>query len=75
MRGLSLLFLLVVLGALVVLGYQNDQSVTLTFLGWAVTTYLWVIVAAGYLLGMLSGWTIASVIKQSWRRVVEPTRR
>jgi uncharacterized integral membrane protein len=74
MRGLSLLFLLVVLGALVVLGYQNDQGVTLTFFGWAASTYLWVVVAAGYLLGMLGGWTIAGVIKQSWRRATEPRR-
>ncbi len=74
MRGLSLLFLLVVVGAIVILGAQNDESVALTFIGWSVRTYLWVIAAGSYLLGMLSGWAFAGALKRSWRRVVEPAR-
>jgi uncharacterized membrane protein YciS (DUF1049 family) len=74
MRALSLLLLLAVFGAIVVLGAQNGESVTLTFLAWSVTAYLWMVAAAGYLLGMLSGWALAGALKRSWRRVVEPAR-
>ena len=74
MRGASLLFLLAVSALVVILAVQNTESVAVAFLGWGVTTPLWVIVAAGYLLGTLTGWTFASVLKRSWRRVVEPTR-
>lgn len=74
MRGLALLLLLVVFGAVVALGVQNDETVTLAFFTWSVTTPLWGVVAGGYVLGMLSGWAFASVLKRSWRRVVEPRR-
>ncbi|MDB5312366.1 MAG: hypothetical protein JWO38_6568 [Gemmataceae bacterium] len=74
MRGLSLLLLLGVFGAVVALGAQNDEGVTLTFLAWSVTASMWMVVAAGYLLGMLSGWALAGVLRRSWRRVAEPAR-
>ena len=41
------------IGVLVVLGVQNHESVALTFLNWSVAADLWVVVGAGYLLGML----------------------
>jgi uncharacterized integral membrane protein len=75
MRAIAFLFLLVVIGVLVVLGVQNHESVALTFLNWSVAADLWVVVGAGYLLGMLSGWAVVGMMKRSWQRVVEPGRR
>lgn len=74
MRVLSLLLLVAVFGAIAVLGAQNGESVTLTFLAWSVTAYVWMVGAAGYLLGMLSGWALAGALKRSWLRVAEPAR-
>jgi uncharacterized membrane protein YciS (DUF1049 family) len=74
MRAVSLILLLVVFGAVVALGTQNEETVTLTFFTWSLTTQLWAVVAGGYVLGTLSGWAFASVLKRSWRRVVEPRR-
>jgi hypothetical protein len=75
MRAIALLFLLAVVGGLVILGYQNHEGVPLTFLNWSVVADLWMVVAAGYLLGMASGWSAVCVLKRSWRRVIEPGRR
>ena len=74
MRGLSLLLLLVVLAVLVTLGVQNQEGVSLTFLNWSVVAALWMVVTAGFLLGMFGGWAIAGLLKRSWYRVVEPGR-
>jgi uncharacterized membrane protein YciS (DUF1049 family) len=74
MRVLSLLLLVAVFGAIAALGAQNGDSVTLTFLAWSVTAYVWMVAAAGYLLGMLTGWALAGALRRSWRRVVEPAR-
>jgi uncharacterized integral membrane protein len=71
MRVIAFLFLLVVVGALVVLGFQNRESVTLTFLNWSFAADLWLVVGTGYLLGMLSGWALVRLLKRSWHRVVD----
>lgn len=75
MRTIAVLFLLVGAGVLVVLGVQNHESVALTFLNWSVTAELWMVVGAGYLLGMLSGWAVVGLLKRTWHRAVEPGRR
>jgi uncharacterized integral membrane protein len=75
MRAIALLFLLLVVGVLVILGVQNHESVSLTFLNWSVVADLWMVVGAGYLLGMLSGWSAVCVLKRSWHRVMEPGQR
>jgi uncharacterized membrane protein YciS (DUF1049 family) len=75
MRAIALLFLLAVVSVLVVIGVQNHQTVTLTVLTWSTTAELWMVVGAGYLLGMFSGWAVVGALKQSWKRVVEPGRR
>ena len=74
MRALSLILLLIMFGAVVALGTQNEETVTLNFFTWSITTQLWAIVAGGYVLGTLSGWAFTSVLMRSWRRVVEPRR-
>src|SRR6476660_4970128 len=75
MRAIASLFLLVVVGVLVILGVQNHESIALTFLNWSVVADLWMVVGAGYLLGMLSGWSAVCVLKRSWHRAMEPGRR
>jgi uncharacterized integral membrane protein len=74
MRVFAFLFLVAAIGAIVILGVQNRESVTLAFLSWSVVAELWMVVGAGYVLGMLSGWSAACVLRRSWHRVMEPGR-
>ncbi len=75
MRAIALLFLLAAVGVLVILGFQNHGSVTLAFMNWSVAAELWMVVGVGYVLGMLSGWSVVCVLRRSWHRVMEPGRR
>ena len=75
MRTLTALLLLAVLAVAVTLCVQNDEGITLTLFAWSVVAPLWLIAAGGYVLGMLSGWGIAGILKRSWRRVTEPQAR
>ena len=74
MRAFALLLLLAAIGVLAILGVQNRESVTLAFLNWSVVAELWMVVGAGYVLGMLSGWSAICVLRRSWNRVMEPGR-
>jgi uncharacterized membrane protein YciS (DUF1049 family) len=74
MRFLGFLILLVVLAAVIVFAVQNNETVTLNYLGSSVSTSLPVLVAAVYLLGMVSGWTVFGFLRRSLRRVTEPRR-
>jgi uncharacterized integral membrane protein len=75
MRGLAIVFLLVLLALGVVFCVQNDGSVHLTLLAWAVEAPLYVLAAVGYLLGALTGWGVAGFVKRSWLRATEQPRR
>jgi putative membrane protein len=61
--------LLILLAAGVTFCVQNVENVTLTFLTWTVVAPVWLVAVAGYLLGMLTGWGVAGVARQSWRRL------
>jgi lipopolysaccharide assembly protein A len=63
--------LLVVLAVVVVFGVQNNEAVTLRYLDQSVSTTLPLLIAAVYLLGMVSGWTVVGFLKRSLRRVTE----
>lgn len=75
MRTLIAFLLLVALAVAVTLCVQNDGGITLTLFAWSVVAPLWLVVVGGYVLGMLSGWGIAGLLKRSWRRVTEPQTR
>lgn len=74
MRFICFLILLVVLVAVVVFAVQNNETVTLKYLGSSISTSLTVLIAAVYVLGMVSGWTVIGFLRRSLRRVTEPRK-
>ncbi|HLJ92446.1 MAG TPA: lipopolysaccharide assembly protein LapA domain-containing protein [Gemmataceae bacterium] len=71
MRAVYLLMLLIVLAAVGIFALQNNEAVTLRYLDRSITSSLPVLIAAVYLLGMLSGWTVVGFLKRSLQRVTE----
>jgi uncharacterized integral membrane protein len=62
---------LIVFGAVAVFAVQNNEAVTLRYLDRSVSTSLPLLIAAVYVLGMVSGWTVVGFLKRSLRRVAE----
>jgi len=75
MRFLWFLFLLAFAGAVGAFAYFNQQEVSLRFFEWTATYSLALVVAAAYVLGMLSGWTVVGMLRRSVERVTEPYQR
>jgi uncharacterized membrane protein YciS (DUF1049 family) len=71
MRFVYLFILLIVLAAVVIFAVQNNEAVTLHYLDRSVTSSLALLIAAVYLLGMVSGWTVVGILRRSLRRVTE----
>jgi lipopolysaccharide assembly protein A len=69
MRVFCLLFLLLLLGAIGVFALQNRERIDLHYLGWDVSCPPALLIAIVYLVGMLSGWTVVSLVQRSLRRV------
>ena len=65
MRLLCLLFLLAVGAAVTVFVMQNDQALTLTFFGRALTAPVAAVVGVAYGLGMLTGWSVVGLLRRS----------
>jgi uncharacterized membrane protein YciS (DUF1049 family) len=65
------LILLIIVAAVVIFAVQNNETVTLQYLDRSVSTTLPLLIAAVYLLGMVSGWTVVGFLKRSLRRVTE----
>jgi uncharacterized membrane protein YciS (DUF1049 family) len=66
------LFILLTVGATVaVFAVQNNEAVTLRYLDRSISTSLPALIAAVYLLGMVSGWTVVGFLTRSLRRVTE----
>lgn len=72
MRFLYFLFLLAFLVVVGLFAYQNQQEVTLVFSNWSITASVALVIGAAFILGMLSGWTIVGMLRQSVVRVIEP---
>jgi uncharacterized membrane protein YciS (DUF1049 family) len=73
MRYFYLVLLIVILAAVIVFVFQNDERVTLRFFEWQVTLRLAVLVAVSYVLGMVSGWSVFGFLRRSIRRVTDHT--
>lgn len=73
MRFLYILILLIVTAAVALFAVQNDERVTLHYLDrslpWPIPLSL--LIGAVYLLGMVSGGTVAGFFRRTWRRVRE----
>ena len=74
MRTVYFLFLLLFLAAVAVFAVQNDELVGVRFLNQTLTSRLSLLIGAGYLLGMLSGWTVVGFMKRSMQAVTEHHR-
>lgn len=71
MRSVCFIILLIVVAAVAVFAVQNNEPVTLNYLDRSVSTTLPLLIAAVYLLGMVSGWTVLGFLRRSLRRVTE----
>jgi len=74
MKVIYFLLLMALIAAAVVFAVQNKDEVTIRYLDFSVVAPLAAILGAGYVLGMLSGWTVVGLFKRSWRGVTERTQ-
>jgi uncharacterized integral membrane protein len=58
-------------GAIAIFAYQNSDPVNVLFLKWGMSTTLAAVAGVGYLLGMLSGWSVVGLFRRSLNRVTE----
>jgi uncharacterized integral membrane protein len=69
MRVVYCLLLVIVVAAIAIFAVQNNESITLQYLDRNISTTLPLLIAAVYLLGMVSGWTVVGFLTRSLRRV------
>lgn len=74
MRFLCLLFLIAVSVAAVLFFRENDQALTVSFLGWSVTASAAAVAGIAYGLGMLTGWSVLGVLRRSLASATEYRR-
>jgi uncharacterized integral membrane protein len=70
-RFFYLVVLVILVGAIAIFAYQNSEPVNVLFLKWGMSTTLAAVAGAGYLLGMLSGWSVVGLFRRSLNRVTE----
>lgn len=75
MRGFYFLILVVFLGIITLFAIQNQEEISIRYLDRSILVPLSLLVAAVYLLGMVSGWTVVGIIRRSLHRVLESSRR
>ena len=71
MHALYISVLVLIVAALAIFAYQNNESVTLQFFRRSITLPMSLLIAAVYVLRMLSGWTVVGFLRRSWRRAIE----
>ncbi len=71
MRVVYFLILVIVVAAIAVFAVQNNEYITLQYLNRSISTTLPLLIAAVYLLGMVSGWTVIGFLTRSLRRVTD----
>jgi len=71
MRLFYFFILVVVIAAVAIFAWQNDDTITLRYLDRSMTQPLPLLIAVVYVLGMLSGWTVVGFLKRSLQRVTE----
>jgi len=75
MRFLCFLFLVVFLAAVGGFAYFNQESVTVRFGDYSVTSSLAVVAGVVYVLGMVSGWTMIRMVRRSASSVIDSVDR
>jgi uncharacterized integral membrane protein len=71
MRALYISVLILIVAALAIFAYQNNESVTLQYFRRSITLPISLLIVVVYVLGMLSGWTVVGFLRRSWRRAME----
>ena len=71
MRLFYFILLLLFAGALAAFAVQNRDAVAIKFMEWNESYPLPALLAAAYVLGMFSGWTVVGMVRRSLRRVTE----
>lgn len=69
MKTILGLILLAFLGTVGLFAVQNTQTVVVRFATWNLSAPVALLAVAIYLLGMVSGWTVVSFLRRSFRRV------
>jgi uncharacterized integral membrane protein len=70
-RFIQGVILLIFLGAILIFAWQNNQTVTISFLKWGITAPNALVIVAVSLLGMLTGWTVVSYLQRSIQKVTQ----
>jgi uncharacterized integral membrane protein len=71
MRALYISVLVLIVAALAIFAYQNDESITLHYFRRSISLPMSLLIVAVYVLGMLSGWTVVGFLRRSWRHAME----
>jgi len=71
MRFIQAVLLVAFLGAILIFAWQNNQTVTISFLNWGITAPNALVIVAVYLLGTLTGWTVVSYLRRSIQKVTQ----
>jgi putative membrane protein len=71
MRLIYFLILLLFLAAIGIFALQNNETITLQYLGRTVSCPPSLLIAIVYVLGMVSGWTVVGLVQRSLRRVTQ----
>src|SRR5436305_15164563 len=74
MRFIQAVIFLTFLGAVGLFAVQNTEAITVDFWTWKVTGPVVLLAIVAYLLGMMSGWTLVSLVRRSLRRLSEHPR-
>jgi uncharacterized membrane protein YciS (DUF1049 family) len=71
MRIFCFIILVAILAALAVFVFQNDEAVTLHYLGRSLSAPMAALIGAVYFLGMVSGWTVLGFLRRTFRRATD----
>ena len=71
MRAFYMFVLILIVAALALFAYQNNESVTLQYFRRSITLPMSLLIVIVYVLGMLSGWTVVGFLRRSLRRATE----
>jgi lipopolysaccharide assembly protein A len=71
MRFLCFVILVALVIGVGIFAMQNNEMVTLRFYDWSLSSSMALLIAAVYVLGMLSGWTVIGFLRRSVHRVTD----
>lgn len=73
-RSIQSVMFLVFLVTIGIFAVQNRDVITVSFLAWNLSQPVAIVTVAVYILGMLSGWTVLTLARGTFRRATAPPR-